>query len=509
MWYESVSQQVLKYLFNPENICVIGASAKPNKVGSQVLINLISGKFEGTIYPINPRHETLFGVKTYKSVGEVSENIDLAIITIPNSKVPAALEECIDKGIKFVVIITAGFGEMAQYDPNGLEYKEAIMNLLEKSKVRVVGPNCMGIVSSESNLMGLMGLGIPPKRQKINASIVSQSGTWGITTMRAGTVQGLGISKFVSSGNEIDLKFEDYLEYFGTDSDTQVILGFIEGLREGHRFAEIVKKIEKPIILIKGGKTQSGRDTAKSHTGSLAGSQLLYEAIFKQYGIIEVADMPELVDFGRAFCTVLSSNQSKFPKGNRVGILSGGGGFCVLMADQAESEGLIMAKLDSSTIEKLNQILPPYWPHRNPVDLVASWNFGSYSKVLKILLDDPNVDAVIARPPLGFSLMYESDDVVEFIENSPLSTVNMPKEMVSGFDMSIVREIGRLARKSNKPVILPLGFYTADAPKQYEIVRELIHKGVLIAPSGQQAAKILNTLYEYSKYREKRGIQKH
>ncbi len=425
------------------------------------------------------------------------------IITIPNFRVPAVLEECIEQNIKFAVIITAGFGEMAGFDPNGLKLKGEITHLLKKGNIRVVGPNCMGIVCTESNLVGLMGFGFPPTRQKINASIVSQSGTWGITTTRAGNVHGLGFSKFISSGNEIDLTFEDYLEYFGTDPDTQIILGFIEGLRQGRRFIELVKKIEKPIILIKGGKTKSGGETAHSHTGSLAGNQELYNAIFKQYGIIEVNDMTELVDMGRAFAQCLSYDPPKFPRGKRVGLSSGGGGFCVLMADHIESEGLGMAQLDPATIEKLNKLLPSYWPHRNPVDLVASWEIGSYSKVIQILLDDPNIDAIIARPPLGFSLMYESNDIEEFAVENPSSTIGVPKDLMKGFDLSIVRSVCRIAQKSSKPIILPLGFYTAESPIQYEIVRELIKRGVLVAPSGQAAARILFNLYAYYKYKQR------
>ena len=466
-------------------------------------MNLISCKFQGAVYPINPKHDTLFGVKTYPSVKEIKGDLDLAIITIPNIKVPAALEECIAQNVKFAVIITAGFGEMVDFVPQGQELRNNILHLLKTSDIRVVGPNCMGVVSTESSMVGLMGLGFPPARQKVNASIVSQSGTWGITTMRAATVQGLGFSKFVSSGNEIDLKFEDYLQFFGSDPDTQVILGFIEGLRQGRRFVELIKKIHKPIILIKGGKTEGGRAAAKSHTGSLAGSIELYEALFKQHGIIQVNNMPELVDMGRAFAQCLATNPPKFPKGKHLGLSSGGGGFCVLMADHAESEGLTLAKLDSTSIEKLNRLLPSYWPHRNPVDLVASWDFNTYPKVLKILLEDPNIDAVITRPPLGFSLMYESEDVLQFVKENQFSTINMPKEMIESFDMSMVRNIGRLAKRSTKPVVLPLGFYTAEGPKQYKIVRELLKHGVLVAPSGKIASRILYHLHEYYKYQQR------
>jgi len=493
----------LELLFKPRSVCIIGASAKQNKVGGQVTINLISCKFQGEIYPINPKYDKLYGIKAFKSLSSIESKIDLAVITIPNIKVPAVLEECVANHVKFAVIITAGFGEMVDYDPKGRELRNSILHLLKKSDLRIVGPNCMGVVCSQSNLVALMGLGFPPGRQKVNASIISQSGTWGITTLRAGTVQGLGISKFVSSGNELDLKFEDYLEYLGTDQDTQVILGFIEGLRQGRRFVRLIEEIEKPIVLIKGGRTKSGRATARSHTGSMAGSLDLYRGVFKQYGVIEVDSMEELVDMGRAFAQCLMNDPPKFPKGNRVGVTSGGGGYCVLMADYAEAAGLELAQLDQSTIEKLNKILPPYWPHRNPVDLVASWEFSTYPKVIRALLEDPNIDAVIARPPLGFSLMMENEDVQQFVKENPITTIGMPKDLIRGFDLSMVRDIGRVVKRSSKPVILPLGFYTAEAPTQYDLLREILKRGILIAPSGQAAAKILKNLYNYHKYQEK------
>ncbi len=495
----------LFYLFNPRTVCVIGASDNRNKVGAQVLTNIISAKYVGKIFPINPRADNLFGLKVYKSVNQLPE-IDLAIITIPNTKVPAALEECIAHNVKFAVVITAGFGEMREYDPEGAKLTDEIAHLLKKGSIHIVGPNCMGIVSTECNLLGLMGPGIPPGRQKVNASIISQSGTWGVTCMRAGHSHALGFSKFVSSGNEMDLKFEDYLEYLGLyDSDTQIILGFIEGLREGRRFLQLAQEIDKPIVLIKGGKTESGRKTASSHTGSLAGSQKIYEELFNQYGIIEANDLTELVDFGRALALSLASQPPKLPKGNRVGIASGGGGFCVLMADQAEFEGLEVAQLDPVTIGKLNEILPPYWPHRNPVDLVATWDFGSYSKVLKLILEDPNIDAVIARPPLGFSLFYESEDVQEFIKQNPVNTFNAPLSLIKGFDLSIVKEASRVARKSEKPVVVPLGFYSPENPIEYEIVRELYKRGIMVTPTSQMAARIIKKLSDYYQFRQKKN----
>ncbi|TFG05169.1 MAG: acetyl-CoA synthetase [Promethearchaeota archaeon] len=499
----------LHYLFNPRNICVIGASSKRNKVGAQVFSNLIAGKFEGTIYPINPTHDVLLERKAFKSVKEINEALDLAIITIPAANVPAAIEECVEENVQFAVIITAGFGEMGGYDPAGVSLHTELMKILKKGTLRVVGPNCMGIVSTRAKLMGLMGLGFPPARRKVNASIISQSGTWGVRSLRAGAVSNLGFSKFVSSGNELDLKFEDYLEYFGLeDPDSQIILGFIEGLRQGKRFIKLLAEIEKTLVFIKGGKTESGKLTAKSHTGSIAGSVKIYDAIFKQYGVIEARDMTEMVDYGRAFSLIYSSDNPKNVRGNRIGVFSGGGGACVLMADDAEEEGLVLAELEPTTVQKLSTILPPYWSHRNPVDLVATWDFGSYSKVLKILLEDQNVDVVVAMPPLGFSLMYESEDIQTYIRENPVSSISVPADMIKSFDLSIVREIGRLSKKSEKLVVIPLGFYSPENPKEYELVRELHKRDVLVVPSPRAAMRIIRKLWEFSKRKEQKKIQR-
>ena len=327
--------------------------------------------------------------------------------------------------------------------------------------------------------------------------------------MRSSQIHGLGISKFVSSGNELDLKFEDYLEYFGLyDSDTRIILGFIEGLRQSRRFIRLAKEIDKPMVFIKGGKTQSGQRTAKSHTGSIAGSHQLYRSVFKQFGIIEVNEMKELVDYGRAFALFLSYNPPKFPKGVRVGVYSGGGGACVLLADNCESEGLVLPQLDPTSIEKLNQILPSYWSHSNPVDIVASRDFSSYAKVLKILLDDPNIDAVIGRPPIGFSIMYESEDVVKFAKEHPNSTVDMPLDMIRGFDLSVIHDMSRIAKKSSKPVIIPFRYYSAENPKAYDIVLELYRRGIMVASSAQAGARMIKKLSEYQKFRQNKRMKK-
>lgn len=500
-----MSKADLQYLFNPRTLCVIGASDNRNKVGAQVLTNIIAAKYTGQIFPINPHEDSLFGLKVYKSLKELPE-IDLALITIPNMKVPAALEECIEHSVKFAVVITAGFAEMKDYDPEGAKLVDEINHLLKRNSIHIVGPNCMGIVSTECNLHGLMGPGIPPGRQKINASIISQSGTWGVTCMRSGAQHSLGCSKFVSSGNEMDLKFEDYLEYLGLyDSDTRFILGFIEGLRQGRRFVQLAQEItqNKPIVLIKGGKTESGQKTASSHTGSLAGSQKLYEAMFNQCGVIEANDLNELVDYGRAFALAFSFEPPKFPKGNRVGIASGGGGFCVLMADHAEEEGLEVAQLSKETIQRLNEILPSYWPHRNPVDLVATWDFGSYSKVLKILLEDPNIDAVIARPPIGFALFFENKEVQEFFKNNNVG-FNMPIDLLKGFDLSIVKESSRVAQKSDKLVVVPLAFYLPENPVEYDNVHELYKRGIMVTPTSQMAAKVVKKLGDYYKFQQKK-----
>lgn len=488
-------------LFHPKTLAIIGASQNQNKVGGQVVRNILMGGYQGKIFPINPKSEEILKIQSYPSVKTVPDPIDLALITIPNTKVPAALEECIENDVKFAIIITAGFKEIGSLNKEGITLNEEILRIIRKGNTRVIGPNCMGVASSESRLLAMMGwTALSPRSEgdRMRVSIVSQSGTWGVITMRSVSIHGVGFSKLVSSGNEADLKLEDYVEYFGLhDDDTDIILCFVEGLRKGKKFTKIAAEIKKPIIVLKGGRTLAGSKAANSHTGSIAGSRQIYDSIFKQCGVIQADNSTDLVDLARALSTFIS--RKILPKGRKVAIYTGGGGAGVLTADFCAMAGLELAKLSKETITKLNQLLPPYWPQSNPVDLVATINFSSFTKVLKILADAPEVDIIISNLPIGISWHYKHPDIEKMLERLPQSQPDFVK-MIEGFEQSVASTIRRIARHANKPIVCPTGLYSADLPFEPELISKFHNSGALIVNSSWDAARIMAKVVEYSEY---------
>jgi len=275
--------------------------------------------------------------------------------------VPAAFRQCVQKGVRAAVIISGGFAEA---DENGARLQAELARMARESGLHFVGPNCVGHADIHSLVASVsVVLRVTPGP----LSLVTQSGTLGASILRMAASHGIGISKFISTGNEADLHFEDYLEYLAQDNSTRLIAGYIEGLREGRRFFELTQKItcDKPVVMIKTGTTGGSSQAAKSHTGALAGSDVVYTAAFKQAGVIRVEDEDELCDMAIALLN------SPLPRGDRVGILTIGGGFGVVMAEACEKEGLRMASLEPQTLEKMNAILPGRWSHSNPVDMAA------------------------------------------------------------------------------------------------------------------------------------------
>ncbi len=493
----------LHSLFNPKSVAIIGASKNQTKVGGQVLTNMLLGGYIGKIFPVNPKGDIILDHQSYKSIKKVPESIDLSLITVPNIKVPEVLEECVEENVKFVVIITAGFKEIGPFNKKGIDLQNELLKIAKKGNTRLVGPNCMGVASTQTRLLALMGWAVLPTKQandNLKVSITSQSGTWGVVTMRSASIHGLGFSKLVSNGNEADLKLEDFVEYFGLyDNDTDIILCFMEGLRNGKKFKKIAAEINKPIIVLKGGKTLAGSKAASSHTGSIAGSRKIYDSLFKQYGIIQADNSTDLVDLGRAFSVLM---KNKMPKSRRTAIYSGGGGAGVLTADFCAEAGLEIAKLSDETIEKLDKLLPPYWPKSNPVDLVATRNLGAFTQVLKILSEAPEIDIIIASLPLGISSQLKQSDIQSILKQLPKNLFR--PDVLEAFEDTMVGSLKRIAKHSNKTIVCPTSLYHADLPSEPEIVKKTYESGVLILNSSYDAARLLVKIVEYSEHLEKK-----
>lgn len=317
-------------LFDPRSVAVIGASKTPGKIGMILTSTIIAGGFKGEVYPINPNADDVLGVKAYPSIKSVPGDVDLAVVAVPARHVVESVRECAEKGVEWCVVITAGFKEAGG---EGERMQEELVRICEESGMSLVGPNCMGVYSASSSLHALMNPLFP---RKGGVSIVSQSGTIGMMLMDSLSQRGSGVARFVSSGNEAHVKLADYLEFFARDPETKVVVSFMEGVRDGRRFMEAARKVteKKPLICLKGGRTEAGAMAARSHTASIAGSLQVFKAAARQVGITLASDCEELADLAVAF------SLSPLPEGRKVGIVTGGGGWGVLTADACEEQGL-------------------------------------------------------------------------------------------------------------------------------------------------------------------------
>jgi len=348
-------------LFNARSVVLIGASSNPGNWGHVMLKNLINGGFEGNIYPINPDTDELLGKKVYKTLAEVPETPDLAVIAVPPQAVPGAMRACTDKGIKAAVVITAGFAELGD---EGRRLQDQMVETARANGMVMVGPNCNGIMSPWAKLyVDFPSFHVPPG----SMAIVCQSGGVVDGLARQSMIKGLGCSLCVASGNEADLHMEDYLAYLADDPRTSVILCYIEGFKDAGRFYRIVREVtkKKPVVACKAGRTQAGAKAAMSHTASIAGSDEIFDGICKQAGVLRAKNLHHLFNVGTAFM-----NQP-LPKGRRIGIVTAGGGWGVMAADECVSLGMEMARLPDETIKRLDAFLPAWWNRGNPVDLVA------------------------------------------------------------------------------------------------------------------------------------------
>jgi len=373
-----------------------------------VLRNFIEGKFPGRIFPINPKTKTLFDMKVYPSVLSVKDKIDLAIITVPAAFVSKVLEECGKKRIPSVIIISAGFKEIG----NDSE-EEKLKKILKKYRMRCIGVNCLGVYDPYSEVDTFFLPRYKLRRPDSGViAFISQSGALGSVVMDWMGTKGYKISKFVSYGNATDVDEADLINYLGSDKKTKVICAYFEGIKNGRKFFEVAKKVskKKPIIALKGGKTKEGGHSAASHTGSLAGSTEVVNAAFKQSGIINTDCIEQIFDFARVLST-----QPK-PKGNRVQIITDGGGFGVMATDWVIKSGLKLAKMEKKNLEKIRKISPPYVVLKNPIDLTGDTDAERYKVAIDAAIADKNVD-MIALIVL-FQVPRLSADMVDIISEA-------------------------------------------------------------------------------------------
>jgi acetate---CoA ligase (ADP-forming) len=384
----------LDALFRPASVAVIGASRDPASIGGAVFRNLISNGFRGPVYPVNPTATSIQAVRAWPSIADIPDEIDLAVLIIPARLVPAAVDECIAKGVGGVVVLSAGFAEVGG---EGKAIQEELVAKCREAGMRLVGPNCLGLLnrSSEIRLDATFAPTWPPEG---SVAFSSQSGALGLAILDYALDLGIGISQFISVGNKADVSGNDLVEYWEQDEATRVILLYLESFGNPRKFMEIARRVgrTKPIAAVKSGRTVSGARAATSHTGALASQEAAVGALLAQTGVIRTDTIEELFDMA-----MLLANQP-IPKGNRVGILTNAGGPAIMASDACESRGLDLPILSDDTQEQLRRFLPPEASVRNPVDMIASATPDSFERALSLLLDSEQIDAVMVLfvPPI-------------------------------------------------------------------------------------------------------------
>ncbi len=378
----------LEFFFRPRTVAVIGASADSSKLGYAVLNNLVNGGFlrEGRrVYPINPKGGEILGQKVHPSVAQVPEAIDLAIVVIPYTHVPEALRACGEKGVRGAVVISAGFREAGR---EGLEREQELVQISRAYGIRLIGPNCLGVIDTSTPLNASFSAGMPPAGPM---AFMSQSGALGTAILDWAQAGRLGMSKFVSLGNKADVNEIDLLREWMTDETSRVVLCYIEGLPDGQEFMRVARQVSKvkPVVAIKSGVTQAGARAVTSHTGSLAGSEQAYQAAFHQAGVLRAASLQDLFDCARAFGYLPPL------RGDRIAVVTNAGGPGILATDALEHAGLRLARFEADRIRSLEQFLPDAASAANPVDVLGDARADRYRFALEQVAADPHVDAVV------------------------------------------------------------------------------------------------------------------
>jgi acetyltransferase len=396
---------MLDFIFKPFSIAVIGASENEKKVGHAVLKNLIKFGYRGKVFPVNPKRKEILSLKCYPSVLDIPEKVDLAIIVIPAKGVPHVLEDCAKAGIKGVVVITAGFKEIGE---KGATLEKEITEIVKRAGMRMVGPNCLGVINTAIGLNATFAPDLPPYGR---IAFFSQSGALGVALIDWALENNFGFSKFVSLGNKADLNEIDFLEYFAQDPETDVILGYIEDITDGKRFLEVAKEVTrvKPVILIKSGATEAGARAASSHTGALAGSDRAFTEAFRKTGVIRVYTIKELFETAEMFA------RKKYPKGKNLLVITNAGGPGIITADTADKLGLKLEPMSFSSIETIAKKLPPTASLYNPVDLIGDATSERYQIVLEQAIKDKKVNGicVIVTP----QAMTDVEEIAKVIED--------------------------------------------------------------------------------------------
>lgn len=506
-------------VFNPSSIAVVGASNSLGKWGFIIPVNIVGGGYRGKLVMVNPKESEVLGLPTYSSLSEVPGEIDLAILTIPAKKVIDVLAEAAAKGTKNMLVVASNFSEVGA---EGAKLEQELSRAANEAGITIIGPNTMGIFGASASLCAM---GTPAVPLKGRVGFVSQSGNLGVQLLDWGKDRGVGFSKFVGSGNEANTSVTEYLEYFGQDTETDVIALYVEGIEDGKRFLDVARKITpaKPIVVLKGGRGEQGSRAALSHSGSMAGMTELFEGMFEQAGIVTAETSEEFIDLVTAFTSL------PVPTGGRTAIVTMGGGWGVIAADACDREGVKLSTLSSDVIDELSTFLPKYWSHANPVDLVGGLRRSSHFKAIDLVTRSEDVDMVVVMGAmLGkeffsnnlvftmvrplYQLLFKnparlpgfirsfwrgvSKSVSDRKVQNPEGSVGVnPAEIWEWTDWALIRHLKGLISETGKPIIV-----VAISEQQRATSSRLESHGILTTPTPERAIHAAAKLAHYGDF---------
>ncbi len=475
------SNHPLDGLFDARSVAVVGASNVPGKWGFGILSRLLSDGGRD-VYPVNRKQSEVLGVKAYPSLREIPAPVDMAVIATGAELVPPTMEECAQKRVGGALIISGGFSETGE---EGAKLERQVVDIARRGGTRFIGPNCMGHFDAHSNFYTI------PFKMRVRkgpATIITQSGNMGIAVIANGWEAGLGFSKYINTGNEADVHLEEFMEYLAQDDNTQVILGYIEGLREAKRFLQLAREItqKKPMIVLKSGRSAEGSRAARSHSAALSGSDSAAAAAFKQSGVIRVDEISDLVDTGLAFAA------QPLPRGRRVGVISMGGGLGVISTDSLRRHGLEMARFSARTIDKLDSLMSTRWSRGNPID--PGGDPVIYPCIWPLLEDD-NVDAVMVVGGIGMVGGLAGLMSIPDMAKGAYDRLMAESERQEVDDLDRLLE---LMKRHRKPVLLSR--MVSGSIVKGKVSEKLLESSIYPYPSPERAARALARLVEYSEH---------
>ncbi len=436
----------LDAVFAPASIAVVGGSDDATKWGGSVLANLLGGGFEGAIYPINPRGGTIAGLRAYASLHELPETPDLAVVALGSAAAIPEVEECGRSGVAAAIVIAAGFAEAGE---DGAAQQARLARAAADGGVTLIGPNCMGVLCTSARLNAVGFVTLRPEQGPL--SVISQSGNIGTQLLMTAERRGIGVEKFVSSGNQATTDANDLLEYLAGDARTEVIAMYIEGLADGRRFYELARATtpRKPVVVLRGGLSALGRQAASSHTGALAGSAAVFRAAARQAGVIVAADPDEALDVAALLA------YQPLPSGDRVAIVTLGGGWGVLTADLLAEHGLRLADLPPNLIAAIGELLPPFWSRGNPIDLVATVSAGVPELIIEEVANCDGVDSVVTLALIGSPSSGRAgrDGPAPADEDVPATVAYDPFSGLNEREKALLEHLAVVVEQTGKPIV--------------------------------------------------------